>query len=437
MLLLYFAFVAFIDVGRADSVYSEGFIATAIEGKSVQVGYSRFPAILDPNKPTIIYIEGGPIPLSDRRHPPQGMPAGYQLVVVDYVGTSRDDRSFPSFTPAQVAKNFTSDRQAEIIRDLAKKEALAKYALFGESHGAQVALRAIDKIQSDPTAVNKPIAAILDSGMGRRIAAQDAKERGPAGKHGQCASLEAAAGGEGGNGRPSPPPPYVEAYFNACKFNRLAPENKNDLVGDILGSFPPEVFARGPTAESAKKIVARFGCPPVNKISFSAWRKAMSCDVFEPGVGNNMDCRKGCQSRPYSPAQMAGCLESCASDVPCQSPPLDAKLYRMGQTNILGIQSLDDCQNWVAAMDYLMANLRAKPGASVEPAASAYVRVSRAGGHMVFRDSPQFARCREPVAQARLFAEIFNGDVAKAKDSVLRCYQEAPGANAADSPTGQ
>jgi hypothetical protein len=319
-------------------------------------------------------------------------------------------------------KNFTNDRQASLIRDVIKSEKLSNYILFGESHGVQLSLRTIDTIQKDTLMPNKPIAAVLDSGMGRQISAQDVAAnnlKGRPGPHGKCENISSTEAATNLSSWPS----SLNIYLNICHLNDINRHTRDQFFSVIIDLLPQQVDSRMTDRETAQRLKDRIGCPPANKFNDLTWARAMSCGVFEKGVGNNPSCLSQCQADERSTGKNNHCQQSCIKDsnLECQDSPLDAKNYRMGNTKILGIQSLDDCQNSVGSMDYLMDHLKRDP-TNPRTADVSYVRVANAGGHVTFRDTPAFSRCREPKMENDLFAKIFNSDVNSARQMLLNCY---------------
>lgn len=389
---------------------------TTVKGKKVPVGYSKYPADFKPEKSTIVYLSGGPSFSSDLTLP-KGYPENFQVLVIDYAGTSFDDRAMPAFTHDQIMKGFTNENQANVVRNIIKKENLSNYILNGESHGVQLAMRAINKIQRDQGMIYKPVAAILDSGMGRRINAQDVIERDK-----RCGI------GDSHKDRSASTPVYVESYLRDCHYRNLTDAEKSGLVTRLVHWLSPSAVTKEnmSTKYATELLRKHFGCPPMNKISPVAWTRAMGCGVFEEGIDWNRSCSDLCPKD--IPKKKSACLKKCAkspNNLKCQDIPLDVKNYKMGETKILAIQSLDDCINWVSSMDYLVSNLKKNPDTGSESAEAAYVRVQNAGGHVTFRTEPSFAKCRAPHMGNYIYKKIFEGDLTSAKTTIVNCYHES------------
>ncbi|MGZ6370263.1 MAG: alpha/beta fold hydrolase [Bdellovibrionota bacterium] len=396
------------------------YIDETVGGHPVRVSYAAYPSNFSPGKPTIVYVPGGPMPFALSQLRPQGLPEGYQVLAIDYVGTSRDSKGFPSFSQSEVLQYFTSDKQAEVIRDIVKREDLKKYILWGQSHGVQVSLRAIDQIQRDPTIKVKPVSAILDSGMGRRATISDnafKRTLGKVGQHGRClhnqSEEDADRADRSSHPGPEISPATLESYVTLCGYNFTKADRARGTLADNLRRFSnsKRIQAQYGTSLSTKNLIDIFGCPPFDKIDYATWSSAISCGEFAPDLRVAM-CLE------FAPEEQRA---SCAKQPPCYESALDFRKYELGNTSVLGIQSMDDCNSWTKTMDDLMVGL-------VKRGNSAYLKLMNAGGHVTFANADAWQLCRTPSTMNAITSEIFAGNARKSSQLLRDCYREnAPG----------
>jgi hypothetical protein len=385
-------------------------ISVDIDGSALPVGYTlRAPRgkPFDASQPTVIYVNGGPMPFAENPRNntfiSKNFPSDIQVIIVDYIGTSRNGKNFPNLTSDKILSRLNATGQAEVIRNVIKKLKLDKYVIWGSSLGVSVSLRAIDAIQKDQTIRSKPIAAVMDSGSGRQVTKGDLEwssmcnshDKTPHTKESNCAPASGLL------------PSTISSYLHHCYKKKLSPERTSMLIGGLVRyGFP----------DDPKAIEALLGCPPVEQVDYSVWEFSMACGEFDSEASKSTlnYCRDKC-GYPVCGKARVDCQKKCTQSLECKDSPIDVKKLKLGNTSILGIQARDDCGSWPATMDYLMSNL--------DVPASDYVSVPK-GGHVSYQSSnPKNDHWKACHANpGPLFSNLFKGQVTKVGNIMRGCY---------------
>jgi pimeloyl-ACP methyl ester carboxylesterase len=381
-------------------------ITIDVDGSSLPVGYTlRAPPgkKFDPSQPTVVYVNGGPNPLAENppHNVPKIFPNNIQVIIVDYIGTSRNDENFPMLNSEQILAHLNASGQAGAIRDVIKKVKLENYILWGASLGVSVSLRTVNAIQKDHAIKAKPVAVVLDSGSGRPITQADLlSPKCKPQRHQTPSEKQKCSLPQGID------PNTLSSYLSHCYPDGLSPERQSMLSNRL---------ARYHFPKDPKSIERVLGCPPVKKIDYGVWSYSMACGEFDAEAAKSTlnYCNEKC-GYPVCDKAQEDCKKSCTSLPKCQESPIDVKKMNLSKTAVLGIQAQDDCTSRPAAMDYLMSNLSVP---------NYYLSVPK-GGHVSYqpssRDNDLWQACHDNPDP--IFSNLFKGQVDEVGKIMRSCY---------------